>query len=158
MTIRRATPSLPAMYAISRSRRWSQPVMNGSASSTSNSASATSVDLHDRAAGGQVLLLDCVAHDVLHLVIVEKIGIRELRQRASEWVAKAKGGKVILITDRGQPVARLMPLTPNENARNKLIDDGQLIPAAAPRARFSTDDLVSGPPLTPILDELRSER
>jgi prevent-host-death family protein len=58
---------------------------------------------------------------VLHKLIVEKIGIRELRQRASEWVAKAKAGKVILITDRGQPVARLMPLTRNENARNKLI-------------------------------------
>jgi prevent-host-death family protein len=91
-------------------------------------------------------------------VVVEKIGIRELRQRASEWVAKAKAGKVILITDRGQPVARLMPLMQNENARNTLIDDGQLIPAAAPRARLSTDDLVSGPPLTPILDELRFER
>jgi prevent-host-death family protein len=89
---------------------------------------------------------------------VEKIGIRELRQRASVWVAKAKAGKVIVITDRGQPVARLMPLTQNENARSKLIDDGQLIPAAAPRAQFSIDDLVSGPPLTPILDELRSER
>jgi len=91
-------------------------------------------------------------------VIVEKIGIRELRQCASEWVAKAKAGKVILITDRGQPVARLMPLTRNENARNKLIDDGQLIPATAPRAHLSIDDLVGSPPLTPILDELRSER
>ena len=89
---------------------------------------------------------------------MEKIGIRELRQRASEWVAKAKAGKIILITDRGQPVARLMPLTRNENARNKLIDDGQLIPATAPRAHLSTDDLVNCPPLTPILDELRSER
>ena len=95
---------------------------------------------------------------MLHWLIVEKIGIRELRQHASEWVAKAKAGKVILITDRGQPVARLVPLTRNENARNKLVDDGQLIPAAAPRAHFSTDHLVSGPPLTPILDELRSER
>jgi prevent-host-death family protein len=95
---------------------------------------------------------------VLHWLIVEKIGIRELRQHASEWVAKAKAGKVILITDRGQPVARLVPLTRSENARNKLVDDGQLIPAAAPRAHFSTDDLVRGPPLTPILDELRSER
>jgi prevent-host-death family protein len=95
---------------------------------------------------------------VLHWLIVEKIGIRELRQHASDWVAKAKAGQVILITDRGQPVARLVPLTRNENARNKLIDGGQLIPAAAPRARFSTDDLLSGPPLTPILDELRSER
>ena len=89
---------------------------------------------------------------------MEKIGIRELRQHASEWVAKAKAGKVILITDRGQPVARLVPLMRNENARSKLIDGGQLIPAAAPRAHFSTDDLVSGPPLRPILDELRSER
>ena len=95
---------------------------------------------------------------MLHWLIVEKIGIRELRQHASEWVAKAKAGKVILITDRGQPVARLVPLTQNENARNKLIDGGQLIPAPAPRALFSTDDLVSGPPLTPILDALRSER
>ena len=95
---------------------------------------------------------------MLQWLIVEKIGIRELRQHASEWVAKAKAGKVILITDRGQPVARLVPLTRNENARNKLIDNGQLIPAAAPRVHFSTDDLVSGPPLTPILDELRSER
>ena len=89
---------------------------------------------------------------------MERIGIRELRQRASEWVAKAKAGKVLLITDPGQPVARLMPLTRNENARNKLIDDGQLIPATARRAHLSTDDLVSRPPLTPILDELRSER
>jgi prevent-host-death family protein len=89
---------------------------------------------------------------------MEKIGIRELRQHASEWVAKAKAGRVILITDRGQPVARLVPLTRDDNARNKLIDDGQLIPAPSPRAQFSTDDLVKGPPLTPILDELRSER
>ena len=89
---------------------------------------------------------------------MEKIGIRELRQHASVWVAKAKAGKVILITECGQPVARLVPLTRKENARSKLIDDGQLIPAASPRAHFSTDDLVSGPPLTPILDELRSER
>ena len=95
---------------------------------------------------------------MLHWLIVEKIGIRELRQHASEWVAKAKAGKVILITDRGQPVARLVPLTRSENARNKLVDDGELIPAAAPRAHFSTDDLVSGPPLTAILDEQRSER
>ena len=95
---------------------------------------------------------------MLHWPIVEKIGIRELRQHASEWVAKAKAGKAILITDRGQPVARLVPLTRNENARNNLIDGGQLIPAAAPRTHFSTDDLVSGPPLTPILDELRSEQ
>jgi hypothetical protein len=81
-----------------------------------------------------------------------------LRPSARDDGFVAKAGKVILITDRGQPVARPVPLTRTENARNKLIDDGQLIPTAAPRGHFSTDDLVSGPPLTPILDEQRSER
>ena len=69
-------------------------------------------------------------------MIVEKIGIRELRQRASEWVAKAKAGTEILITDRGQPVARLMPLTPNENARRSA-DARREIPATLRWRRYS---------------------
>jgi prevent-host-death family protein len=93
-----------------------------------------------------------------YIGLVEQIGIRELRQRASEWVAKAKAGAVIVITDRGQPVAKLAPLAPNEHLRSRLIADGELIPATAPRARFSVGSLVTGPPLTPILDELRADR
>jgi prevent-host-death family protein len=89
---------------------------------------------------------------------MEQIGIRELRQRASEWVAKAKAGVVILITDRGRPVARLAPLTPGDDVRHRLIAEGQLIPAATARTPLSVNDLISGPPLTPILDELREER
>lgn len=89
---------------------------------------------------------------------MEQIGIRELRQNASVWVAKAKAGATIQITERGQPVARLVPLTPTEQVRNILIADGQLIPAVARRTPLSTADLVEGPPLTPILDEQRADR
>ncbi len=64
----------------------------------------------------------------------------------------------IQITDRGRPVARLVPLTPAEQARDKLIAEGQLIPATAPRVLFSTADLIEGPSLTSILDEQRSDR
>lgn len=38
------------------------------------------------------------------------VGVRELRQRASELLRLAEGGETIEITDRGRPVAVLGPL------------------------------------------------
>lgn len=62
------------------------------------------------------------------------------------------------ITDRGRPVARLVPLTAAEQTRDKLIAESQLIPATAPRIPFSGADLLKGRSLTPILDEQRADR
>ena len=39
----------------------------------------------------------------------ESIGIRELRQHASRYVAMAKAGRRIAVTDRGELVAYLVP-------------------------------------------------
>jgi len=87
---------------------------------------------------------------------MDSIGIRQLRQNARVWIAKAKAGVTIQITHRGRPVARLVPITPA--AREQLIAGGQLIPATAPRVPFSAADLIEGPLLTAILDEQRSDR
>jgi prevent-host-death family protein len=38
------------------------------------------------------------------------VGVRELRQRASELLRLVERGEVIEITDRGRPVAQLVPL------------------------------------------------
>jgi prevent-host-death family protein len=38
------------------------------------------------------------------------VGVRELRQRASELLRRVEGGETIEITDRGRPVALLAPL------------------------------------------------
>lgn len=38
------------------------------------------------------------------------VGVRELRQRASELLRRVERGEVIEITDRGRPVAQLGPL------------------------------------------------
>ena len=89
---------------------------------------------------------------------MDSIGIRELRQNASVWIAKAKAGVTIQITDRGRPVARLVPITAAEQAREQLIAEGQLIAATARRVPFSMADLIEGPSLTAILDEQRSDR
>jgi prevent-host-death family protein len=36
--------------------------------------------------------------------------IAELKARLSEFIARARGGDEVLITDRGRPVARIVPL------------------------------------------------
>ena len=41
---------------------------------------------------------------------MEVVGIRELQQHASRVVARAAAGESIIVTDRGRPVARLVPL------------------------------------------------
>lgn len=38
------------------------------------------------------------------------VGVRELRQRASELLRLVEGGESVEITDRGRPVAMLTPL------------------------------------------------
>lgn len=41
----------------------------------------------------------------------ESVGIRALQQNASAVVARAKAGEIVEITERGRPVARLVPLS-----------------------------------------------
>ncbi|MGH8995422.1 MAG: type II toxin-antitoxin system Phd/YefM family antitoxin [Acidimicrobiales bacterium] len=41
---------------------------------------------------------------------MKSVGVRELRQRASELLRRVEQGEVIEITDRGRPVAQLSPL------------------------------------------------
>lgn len=41
---------------------------------------------------------------------MHEVGIRALKQNASEVVARAAAGEVITVTDRGRPVAQLVPL------------------------------------------------
>ena len=38
------------------------------------------------------------------------VGIRALKQNASQVVARAAAGEVVTITDRGRPVAQLVPV------------------------------------------------
>ena len=41
---------------------------------------------------------------------MSELGIRALKQNASAVVAAAAGGELVTITDRGRPVAQLVPL------------------------------------------------
>jgi prevent-host-death family protein len=83
------------------------------------------------------------------------IGVRELRQNASRYLEEVAAGESIEITDRGHPVARLVPIT--GDPWQDLISAGDVVKA---NLRLKVGDL--HPSAYPqsgsvALDELRSD-
>ncbi len=42
---------------------------------------------------------------------MESAGVAELKARLSEYLSRVKAGEEVLVTDRGRPVARLVPVS-----------------------------------------------
>lgn len=61
------------------------------------------------------------------------VGITELRANLAEWIRRAGEGEDVVITDRGAPVAQLVPPTRDTMRLHQLIADGVLIPAERPK-------------------------
>ncbi|GAA3074067.1 type II toxin-antitoxin system Phd/YefM family antitoxin [Pseudonocardia yunnanensis] len=80
----------------------------------------------------------------------ESIGIRELRQHASRYVAMAKAGKRVPVTVRGELVAYLVPAEEPTSILDRLEAAGQLR-----RGRGNILDLLPPPaePGEPSLSE-----
>ncbi|PYM90232.1 MAG: prevent-host-death family protein [Candidatus Rokuibacteriota bacterium] len=70
------------------------------------------------------------------------MGVRELRQRASECLRDVEAGRTYEITARGRPVALLVPLRGTGHVE-RLVRRGRVIPPAG-------DLLDLGPPMTPV--------
>lgn len=58
---------------------------------------------------------------------MKQVGVRALKQNASAVVAEAAAGEIVTITDRGRPVAQLVPLS-GDRVRS-LVDAGRARPA-----------------------------
>ena len=71
------------------------------------------------------------------------VGIRELRQRASELLRRVEAGETFEVTDRGRPIALLAPI-PVCGPLQHLRAAGELIPA-----HRELDDLPEPLPLPP---------
>ena len=59
---------------------------------------------------------------------MRSVGVRELRQRASELLRLVAGGETIQVTDRGRPVAVLAPV-PGGSPLEQLRASGEITPA-----------------------------
>jgi prevent-host-death family protein len=87
------------------------------------------------------------------------IGVRELRQNASAVLRRVLQGESIEITQRGRPVAMLVPLPPEDDVVERLITQG-----LATRPKGNLLDLPPPIKLPPgaklpseILEELRAD-
>ena len=72
---------------------------------------------------------------------MKTIGVRELRQRASEFLEDVRKGRTIEVTAHGRPIARLVPVRAADR-RHQLMARGRLTPGQG-------DLLDLGAPLRP---------
>jgi prevent-host-death family protein len=89
-----------------------------------------------------------------------RVGIRELRDRLSGYLERARAGEQIEITDRGRPIAMLVPLPESRATIAELIATGKLSLAERtwrPGTRRSSVPAGARPP-SEHLEEMRGER
>lgn len=86
-----------------------------------------------------------------------ELGIRALQQNASAVVAGAAAGEVVTITDRGRPVARLVPI--RGSRLQELVDAGLARPAKGSLADLPEAEPAppGRPPLAEVLAQLRDD-
>ena len=73
-----------------------------------------------------------------------RVGVRELKSRLSEYLRQVKAGETVIITDRGQPVGRIVPMAQPLQDRLEGMVQGELI-------------LWSGPKLSPLTPVARTQ-
>ena len=78
------------------------------------------------------------------------VGIRELKTRLSNYVQQVKSGATLVITERGKPVGRIVPLSPSVETRvQELVQaglmawSGQKLAPMAPVARTRGERMVA---------------
>ena len=81
-----------------------------------------------------------------------------MRQNASRWLEKVRGGESFEITVRGRPVARLIPLERPRGLAG-LIEDGLARPGIGGFSERLAElgPLPEGPPLSEELERLRAD-
>lgn len=87
---------------------------------------------------------------------MDEVGIRELKAKLSSYIDRAKNGETIVVTERGIPVARLIPATASDaiarGIREGWIRPGNGAPPQEIRRRFKATRTVQE-----MMDEDRGE-
>jgi len=92
---------------------------------------------------------------------MKTVGVAELKSRLSLFLREVKNGQEVVITERGRPVAKLVPLRTAErrvSRREQLVGAGLLQPGAG-RVRDALRRAARGPRLGDgVLKALLAER
>ena len=87
----------------------------------------------------------------------QSVGVRELRQDASQILDLVKAGQVIEITEHGVAVAKLVPIS--KSTYEEYLEAGLIIPAANPDHTFDIPSkrLTGSRSSTQLLEMMRAE-
>jgi prevent-host-death family protein len=93
-----------------------------------------------------------------------KLGLREANQQFSKAIKAVRAGKEVVLTDRGQPIAVIKPITVEtgeETALQAMASEGLITPATRrgpmPSPRWKPVKL-NGKPLSATVSEDRDDR
>ncbi|WP_254858009.1 type II toxin-antitoxin system Phd/YefM family antitoxin [Protofrankia sp. BMG5.30] len=73
---------------------------------------------------------------------MRQVGVRELNQNTSQVIERVRRGETVEVTDRGHPVARLVPVERELSVLERLVAEGQ---ATAPSVQVG--EPLSMPPV-----------
>jgi len=88
-----------------------------------------------------------------------RVGVRELRQNLSVYLARVKRGESLTVTEHGAVVAELRPAAPASGLLQRLVQSGAAVaPARARSSRPAPLSLRLAKPLAVLLDAEREDR
>jgi prevent-host-death family protein len=79
---------------------------------------------------------------------VKRVGARELRHDLSSILGRVWNGESFEVTDRGKPVARLVPVAGRETLLERLIADGRVRPPTRPLHPLPEPLVIENPLMT----------
>lgn len=83
-----------------------------------------------------------------------EVGIRELKNNLSRYLAQVGAGDEVIVTDRGRAVARITPIG-TERTIDRLIAQGVVIPASATKRAAPTKRVHTKQPVSPLIADQR---
>lgn len=81
-------------------------------------------------------------------------GIRDLRDHLSRHLARVRAGEDLLITDRGRPIARLVPVE-GTHTFDRLVAEGLVTPAVTRGRERPTTRVTATEPVSELVAEQR---
>jgi prevent-host-death family protein len=70
---------------------------------------------------------------------MKRISIGILKARLSEYLDAVRAGEEVIVTDRGKPVARLLPVGGSDQAKSRMVELVRAGLARPPRERLGKD-------------------
>lgn len=99
------------------------------------------------------------ARYVLRWRTMRAVGVRELRQNLSRYLAAVKAGEALAVTEHGREVARLVPAgAPDDPVARLAVERGATLPRGSLHDVASDLDPAAGPVSSDVLGEQRAER